>query len=278
MVPIKTILPAGWQVPEIFRARLGENAGRQRAMQSEGHLLLVLHEPPEPGETERRGRFFWREPNDSWKSNSLGSGVMALKKHVAEYAERLEALDDQLQTAGSSDDYFRVLQSLAPLYRAARNMHAALQQAREMISSDRDLIVLRDQAGELERSAELLQSDARHGLDFMVARKSEEQAQRGYEMAVSAHRLNLLAAIFFPIATLSAIFGMNLEHGLPLQSPAAFWIVLVFGLVGGLFLTLLIANRPRADGARPRKARTEKARSRAGKPQAVRPRDLRKGP
>ena len=277
MVPVKTILPAGWQVPEIFRSRLGENAGRQRAMQSDGHLLLVLHEPPEPGETERRGRYFWREPNGNWKSNSLGSGILAIKKHVAEYAERLEPLDDQLQTAASSDEYFHVLQSLGPLYRAARNMHAALQQAREMIPADRDLIVLRDQAGELERSAELLQSDARHGLDFMVARKSEEQAQRGYEMAVSAHRLNLLAAIFFPIATLSAIFGMNLDHGLPLQSPIAFWIVLVFGLVGGMFLTLLIASRPRG-GARPRKARTEKARSRAGKPQAVRPRDLRKGP
>lgn len=257
MASPKTILPPAWKAPELFRARLGENAGRQRAMEAEGRLLLVLHEPPQPGETERRGRLFLREPDGGWKSNSLGAGVQALKKHLAEYAEQIESLDEQLHAASSSDDYFRVLQAITPLCRAARNMHAALQHAREMISADRDLIVLRDQAGEIERSAELLQADARHGLDFMVARKTEEQAQRGYEMAVSAHRLNLLAAIFFPIATLSAIFGMNLEHGLPLQSPGAFWGVLLIGLVSGMLLTLLIASRPRAAGVKqqPKKPR-----------------------
>jgi Mg2+ and Co2+ transporter CorA len=213
-------------------------------MESEGHLLVVLHEPPNPGETERRGRYFWREPDGIWKSNSLGTGIQALRKHVAEYAERFQALDDQLQQATTSDDYFRVLQEVAPLHRAARNLHAALQQARELLPADHDLVVLRDQAGEVERAAELLQSDAKHGLDFLVARKTEDQAQRGYEMAVSAHRLNLLAAIFFPIATLSAIFGMNLEHGLPQQSQGVFWGVLIFGLVSGAFLTLLVASRP----------------------------------
>lgn len=245
MAPFKSVLPAAWKVPELFKARLGESAGRQRAMESDGHLLVVLHEPPAAGETERRGRYFWRETDGSWKASSLGPGIQALKKHLVEYAERLESLDDQLQAATSSDDYFQVLQAITPLYRAARNMHATLQQSREMIPADRDLIVLRDQAGEIERAAELLQTDARHGLDFLIARKTEEQAQRGYEMAVSAHRLNLLAAIFFPIATLSAIFGMNLEHGLPQQSPGAFWAVLVFGLITGTFLTLLIASRPR---------------------------------
>jgi Mg2+ and Co2+ transporter CorA len=219
-------------------------AGRQRAMESEGQLLVVLHEPPNPGEIERRGRYFWREPDGNWKSNSLGTGIQALRKHVAEYAERIQALDDQLQQATTADDYFRVLQEVAPSYRAARNLHAALQQARELLPADRDLVVLRDQAGEVERAAELLQSDAKHGLDFLIARKTEDQAERGYEMAVSAHRLNLLAAIFFPVATLSAVFGMNLEHGLPQQSQAAFWGVLVIGLVSGMFLTLLIAGRP----------------------------------
>lgn len=244
MASTKSVLPPTWKVPELFRARLGEMAGRQRAMDSEGHLLVVLHEPPNPGEIERRGRYFWREPDGNWKSNSLGTGIQALRKHVAEYAERIQALDDQLQQATTADDYFRVLQEVAPLYRAARNLHAALQQARELLPADRDLVVLRDQAGEVERAAELLQSDAKHGLDFLIARKTEDQAERGYEMAVSAHRLNLLAAIFFPVATLSAVFGMNLEHGLPQQSQAAFWGVLVIGLVSGMFLTLLIAGRP----------------------------------
>ena len=257
----KNVLPPAWKVPDVFRARLGEAAGRQRAMESGGHLLVVLHEPPGWGESERRGRYFWREPDGNWKSNSLGAGIQALKKHIAEYAERVEALDDQLQQAQVSDDYFRVLQAVAPLSRAARNMHAALQQAREMAPADRELIALRDQAGEIERGAELLQNDAKHGLDFLIARKTEEQAQRGYEMALSAHRLNLLAAIFFPIATLSAIFGMNLEHGLPQQSNAVFWGVLAVGLLSGMFLTLVIASRPagkKAKTAKPRKPNPRK--------------------
>ena len=258
----KNVLPPAWKTPDVFRARLGEAAGKQRAMESAGHLLLVLHEPPSWGESERRGRYFWREPDGSWKSNSLGAGIQALKKHVGEYAERLEALDDELQQAQASDDYFRVLQALAPLCHASRNMHAALQQAREMASADRELIALRDKAGEIERGAELLQSDAKHGLDFLIARKTEEQARRGYEMAVSAHRLNLLAAIFFPIATLSAVFGMNLEHGLPQQSTGAFWGVLVVGLASGMFLTVVITSRPAAGKkskpAKPRKPNPRK--------------------
>jgi hypothetical protein len=80
---MKTILPPAWQVPEAIKARLGEDAGRQRTMSADGHLLLVLHEPPELGVAERRGRLFWREPDGSWKSNSLGTGVQALKKHLA---------------------------------------------------------------------------------------------------------------------------------------------------------------------------------------------------
>ena len=249
MTAAKNVLPVAWKVPDVFRARLGEAAGRQRTMESAGHLLLVLHEPPEAGETERRGRFFWRDDKGGWKSNSLGAGIQALRKHVAEYAERLDALDSRLQQAQLSDDYFFVLQALGPLCRASRHLHAVLQQARELAPADRELITLRDQAGEIERFAELLQSDARHGLDFLIARKTEEQAQRGYEMAVSAHRLNLLAAIFFPVATLSAIFGMNLEHGLPHESNAIFWTVLAIGFVSGVLLTLLIAGRPAAKSA-----------------------------
>ena len=64
-------------------------------------------------------------------------------------------------------------------------------------------------------------------------------------MAVSSHRLNLLAAIFFPIAALSSIFGMNVSHGLEAYpGPWLFWGTLGVGFVSGLLLTLLIARRP----------------------------------
>ncbi|HQU42808.1 MAG TPA: hypothetical protein PK867_08345 [Pirellulales bacterium] len=256
----KSVIPPTWQVPELFRSRLGENAGRQRAMAADGHLLVVLHEPPQPGDPVRRGRLFWRDPDGQWKSNALGAGIQALKKHLAEYSDAATLLADRLDAAASAGDYFGVLQAVAPLYRAARHLHAALQQARELVPDDREIVSLRDQAGEIERAAELIYGDAKNGLDFTVARRSEEQAQRSYEMAVAAHRLNLLAAIFFPIATLSAIFGMNLEHGLGIRdNPAAFWTVLAVGFVGGVLLTGIIASRP----ARPEAPGGQKP---AGKP------------
>ncbi|MEX0713280.1 MAG: CorA family divalent cation transporter [Pirellulales bacterium] len=242
----KTVLPVGWKVPELFVARLGETAGRQRAMASEGHLLIVLHEPPGPDDVERRGRLFWRGPDGSWKSNTLGAGVQALRKHVADFAELVDNLEDAFQQSRGAEDYFAVLQAIAPLHRTARNMHAALQQARELMPDERDLIVLRDQASEVELAAELLHGDAKNGLDFTMARQSEEQTRRGYEMARSAHRLNLLAAIFFPVATLSAIFGMNLVHGFEsFPSPLTFWVVLAVGLLGGMLLTASISQRPK---------------------------------
>lgn len=256
---MRSALPQQWKVPELFRARLGENAGRQRAMAAEGHLLIVLHEAPRPGEPERRGRYFWRDAGGDWKSSSLGAGAQAIKKHLTEYAESVADLDDRLSSARNADDYFAVLHAAAPLHRAARNMHAALQQARELAPDDRELILLRDQAGEIERGAELLQGDAKNGLDLTIARQAEEQARRGHEMAVSAHRLNLLVAVFFPIATLSAIFGMNLDHGLELAgNPLAFWGVLAVGFVGGLLLTAVIASRPARLAAPPPKATSKR--------------------
>lgn len=242
--PVKSILPATWQVPADIAARLGESAGRQRPMFSGGHLLLVLHEPPGPDDTERIGRFFWRDADGSWKSNNLGPGIQSLRKHVADFIERIERLDDAFQAAATADDYFQILQKVTPLFRTIRHLHATLQEAREMLPTDRELISVRDLAGAAERAAELLQTDARHGLDFTIARSAEEESRRTYQMAVSAHRLNVLAAIFLPLATLSTVLGMNLRHGWENGDPVAFWVAVGIGAVAGLLLTMIVANRP----------------------------------
>jgi hypothetical protein len=218
-------------------------------MTAEGHLLLVLHEPPRAGVPERTGRLFWRDPEGTWKSKGLGDGPQALKRHVGEFAERVEELEKQWQAAGTAEDYYLLLRAIAPLHRTARNLHATLQQARELVPADRDLINLRDQVGEIERGIELLHGDARNGLDFTAAHQAEQQAARTYSMAVAAHRLNMLAAAFFPVATLSAIysaiFGMILAHGEQRWStPALFWSLLGLGLVCGLVLARAIARKP----------------------------------
>jgi hypothetical protein len=252
---MKSILPSAWTLPQQIRERLGDSAGRQRAMEAEDHLLLVLHQPPTPDDSERIGRYFWRDPTGAWKSTFAGSGLQALKSHLDEFAARIDKLEDALQDATQSTELYRILRELAPLARTSRNMHAALQQARELCPADRELIVLRDRANELERAAELAQHDAQAALDFQVAYHQELESQRSYEMAVASHRLNLLVALFFPIATISAMFGMNLAHGLEgTPAPHTFYLVLICGLVAGLILAFGVARRPSAIGEARRKS------------------------
>src|SRR5690606_26103454 len=115
------------------------------------------------------------------------------------------------------------------------HQHQTLQQAREAVGEDRDLIVCRDQAYEIERSAELLHGDMLSGLQCAVARREEEQSRSTHEMALAGHRLNVLAATFLPIATIASIFGMQLPNGLEQSiGPWLFWIVLGLGGVSGL--------------------------------------------
>ena len=245
--PQKSILPATWEVPADFRSRLGEKAGRQRAMMAEGHLLLVLHAPPKKDEPDRKGRLFWRKPDGTWLSNELGGGAAALGKHLNEYAEIVDKMDRQEDVAGSVDEYFTILDAMGPIQRSVRNLQATLQDARKLLSADRDLINFRDKAYEIERTAELLYGDVRHALEFAVAKKSEEQAVASHQMAVQSHRLNLLLAFFFPLATLVAIFGSEMRHGLDqfLPYPYLFYAVIAIGLVlGGLLAGWLgILNR-----------------------------------
>jgi len=249
---MRILLPHDWQVPAKFAKRLGDDVGRQRVMDAEGHLLLVLHEPPAVGTAQRVGRLFWRDTEGSWRSKPLGDGVQALKRHVADFGERADVLEKLCLEADSAEAYYQLLRAIVPMHRTVRHLHAVLQEARELAPEDRDLINLRDRAGEIERALELLHGDAQNGLDFTVAHQAEKQSQRTYEMAVAAHRLNLLAATFFPLATLSAIFGAifammhaNEEHGLHnVDTPLLFWVAMGAAIVGGVFLGFVIARKP----------------------------------
>jgi len=178
----------------------------------------VLHELPAPGEDERRGAFFWRKPNGHWEFSGRGSGLKPLQEHVRAYDQAEEALDKEYAQAQDAQDYFAILKKLAPLVHAAKNLHATLQAAREAIPDDRDIISLRDWAYELERSFELLYGDAKAALDYSIAQKAEEEAVLSRQAIQTAHRLNILAAIFFPLTAIGSVFGMNLRSGLE-QAP-----------------------------------------------------------
>lgn len=243
MALAKNILPPTWVVPPAIRERLGDKVGRQRAMAADGHLLLVLHKPPKAGDNERQGRFFWRSPEGNWLSSDLGAGPAGLTKHLTEFSEVVERFDRQEENAKTVDDMFKIIEAMSPVHRSTRNLHGALQEARTLVATDRDLINFRDRAYEIERAAELLLSEVQTSLEFALAKKTEEQTAAAHQMALASHRLNLLAAFFFPIVTLSSIFGMSLNHRIDdiLPAPFAFLAIIGFGLILGFVLCLILA-------------------------------------
>ncbi len=238
----KSLLPATWDVPQAFRDRLGSSVGRQRPMFADGHLLLVLHAPPAPDQDERQGRFFWRKPDATWVSDRMGAGPHAVIKHLQEYDQQMDALELQEQQARSARDYFEVMDKLAPLHRAAGNLLAVLQEARKQCPDAHEIIDMRDRAYAIERSADLLASGCKNALDYQIARQAEQQANSGHRMAVASHRLNLLAAFFFPLATISGLFGMEIRSGIEkLPEPYTFVAVVLIGLAIGAILTAMLS-------------------------------------
>lgn len=246
--PRSSLLPAAWAVPDVFRRRLGEQAGRQRAMHEEGHLLLVLHAPPSPDSPAREGQFFWRDAAGNWTPPGTAPSQPGVPQLLTEYEKAIERLQDAEDNASSARDYFELLNRLNPLVRAARNMYATLQDGREAVPNDRQLLLWRDRAYTISRSAELLHNDAKNALDFAVAERAEQEAESSRRALVAAHRLNILVACFFPIATLAAIFGANLKHGLEgydaQHAPVPLLAIMAGGLLLGLILTGFITRKP----------------------------------
>ena len=113
-----------------------------------------------------------------------------------------------------------------------------------MVPKDRRLVTARDDAYALERAAELLMSDTRNSFDLHVAKQTEVMTRQGHELAVSGHRLNLLAAMFLPMATLASVLGMNLKTGLENSDPPyLFLAALALGAFLGFVLKLWLDRR-----------------------------------
>jgi Mg2+ and Co2+ transporter CorA len=206
-------------------------------MTSSGHLLLILHRVPEPGNPARSSAIFWRSPRGDWMSTEGGSGLGALNAHFESWRKAVDRLEDQMQQHPSADNYFEVLQSTTPLLRTMRNAHRVMQDAREACPEDRAILLTRDDAGDLERAIDLLHNDAKNGMEFMIAKQGEVQAQRAHQLVLAGHRLNVLIALFLPLTAISSVFGMNLPHGLEhWQSPWLFWALLGTALTIGVLL------------------------------------------
>jgi hypothetical protein len=242
------IIPPTWTLPEAIRIRLGQNTyGRQRAIFEEGHLVLVLHRPPGPDDAAREGNLFWRNLAGDWQFSRGGPGPGALKRHVQTYAELESKLTQSYEQAADTSALFDLVEALTPLVRAARNMHAALQTAREAVKGDLFLVEMRDLAYEVTRNFDLLLEDVRNAIQHRMARESEEQAKLSKQALQASHRLNILAALFFPLTAIASLFGMNLAHGFDQSSVIIFWLVSVVSVGLGFVMKGWVLGKQRDD-------------------------------
>ncbi len=239
-------IPPNWQLPEEFKSRIGSSVGRQRMMHTDGHLLILAHMVPEPDENSRRGIMFWRTAEGEWKASNGDPGNGAVKMHLDRFAKKLDEYELMESKAQSSHEYLPLLEGLAPIARTMRNFLEVLEEARKSLPTDRNMIDHRDRAYELSRQAELLYDDAKNSMDVAVVRRAEEQARASHQMTSSAHRLNIMAALFFPFATLGAVFGTTLTDNWSWsQSMLPFLLFLLLGLATGAVLAVFVSRPPK---------------------------------
>ncbi len=224
-----------WELPDEITNRLGTTTyGRQRAIFEKNHLLLILHAPPKPDQESRDTVVFLRQPDGKWLCNGIENGEHRLHKLVESYHNQYLSLHTQYQSAIDAQQLFDIIEVTTPISRAAQNLKTTLDSARKMVKEDIFLIGKRDDAEEIARNFELLVSDSKNALDFRLAKNTEVQAKKAEQMAVAQHKLNILAAMTFPIMAIAAIFGMNVHHGLEIEHPIFFWLIFIAGLIIGL--------------------------------------------
>lgn len=239
-----SFVPKTWDLPEALRIRLGDQAGKQRLMDEDGHLLLILHRIPKPEDDElRQPVLFWCAPGGEWRTTASGPGLASLDVYLQEFRDYIHALDDAVEAARTPRQYFDLLRAINPVLRTTRNMLAVMQEARKARPNERKLIVLRDQAVDLERAIDLAANDARTGMEFALAEANESQAQEARAATDEARRLNRLVAFFFPLATLVAVFGM--EEPAKVMAFPGFWAVIGIGLAIGVLIGLTGRRRKR---------------------------------
>ena len=245
-------IPHNWDVPQIFRDRFGTRAGRQRVMAADGHILIVLHELPNPDDPDTlNARVYWRKPDGTWKSQGSGAtNIGALRAHVETFVAAIDTLEAKAAKASRAKDWFEIMHHAAPLHRMARNQAATLSEARDLVKGDKELIAVRDTSQENERSIELINHHARAGLDYTIAANAEQNVKSTEHVVESQHRLNLIAATFLPITAISALLSMNLKHGLEsYNAPYAFWAVAAGAFLLGLIVRASLPSKKKSDAA-----------------------------
>lgn len=239
-----------WQLPEAIQRRLGRDSyGAQRSIHEQGYLLLILHEPPASASAARQHAVFLRTPEAQWSFQGHPNGEQALQGLLDRYQTQLDQGLKAYDLADQAAACFALIERVRPVARAAGNLHAALQAAREAVKDDSGLITARDRGLELARSLDLLLADAQLALNFQLARQAEAQTQAALASQRAQEKLNTIAAWTFPVITLASLFGMNLHSGLESVRWVVFWPVLAAGLVLGWWAKAWVLKTPPAPAA-----------------------------
>ncbi|MAG94219.1 MAG: hypothetical protein CMJ48_10765 [Planctomycetaceae bacterium] len=232
-----------WALPESIERRLGPNTyGRQRIIHEDLELLIILHAVPRSDDGHVEHAVFWVRPDGEVEFNGRPNGARELRLLVQSYEQAFEELEGRYERASSSHALFQIIEELAPITRACKNMSITLQAAREAMRENGLILEMRDATAELQRGYELLLGDTKVGLEYRIARTAEKQATKAAEAVDAQHRLNILAAIFFPLTAVATIFGMNLQHGYEQEASILFWGVSALGIGLGLWVKMWVVR------------------------------------
>lgn len=234
------VLPAHFQIERELMEQLSVRPGHQRCVEGRDELLLMVHEVPEVGVSQRQPLLFWRRADRRWMHPG-GAGLDELGALIERYDEAIGRSEDLLEEADTASEIFGILRHSGPLARSTRNLLQSLTQALALDADDRVIRGYRDRAVELERAAELLNQDARMTLEFWRAERAEEHSRATEKVGRIAFRMNLLMGFFLPLMALSGLLGMNVH--IPEFVKPWFWGVLGLGISLGAILLTLVGYR-----------------------------------
>ena len=92
----------------------------------------------------------------------------------------MQELTDAVANATDSADWFAVLRRGAPLQRSLCNASLAFERLAQELPA-KETVKFRDLSAEMIRSVEIIMTEARHGLDFTMAERAEEQAAEQFK-------------------------------------------------------------------------------------------------
>lgn len=242
MLEEKLKLPENFEIERELGEQLSGRPGHQRCVVGHAELLLVLHEVPRAGVPEREAVFFWRRQDGRWVQPG-GLGLNELEALLDRYARAIDANEEVLEITESTEQVFGILRHAGPLSRSTRNIVQALEQTLIQEPDDKQIRAFRDRARELDRAAELLQSDARETLMFWQAEASEEHSKSADRLGNILFKLNLITGFFLPLVALGGLFGMNVD--LPHFIRGLFWWIFFGGLIVGGFLLWYVSKGTR---------------------------------